>query len=412
MGGKNMKKMISVLALAATLVGTNAAHAETLALTGKFHWLLLASSKDKDQAIGIARAVSSMADTVKVITSKSGYFGVIAGPYAYKSIKDIKKADKNSRIGDLPKDAILTQGANYIETVWQAPTTATNELIPYSIEKTAEFSSGDFNVKINGQKLEPDRAFTVVEGKDAAGPFHFDIGKDLPKDELASAEEFLGMNYNQAGIVKLVPGSPSPQVVVTNYSGGAHCCATTTFISKEKPTAPWSRTTSSELDGEGYAFEDVNGDGAMELISVDNRFLYSFGSYAGSFAPIEIHQLIAGKIIDVSTNQAMRGRLVQDLAGMEYSANLSPDMWKQNGYLAGWVASKIRLGQGDEAWALFMKNYEKENGFGPQECTSGQKVADCPNDNLKAIPIPKALAGFLRENGYLPLPAAALKELN
>ncbi len=407
----NMKKMISLAALAATLVGANAAQSETLALTGKFHWLLLASSKDKDQAIGIARAVSSMADTIKVVTSKSGYFGVIAGPYAYKSIKDLKKADKDSRIGDLPKDAVLTQGANYIETVWQAPATS-SALIPYTLEKTAEFSSGDFNVKINAQKLEPDRAYTVVDGQDANGPFHFDIGRDLPKDDLATAEEFLGMNYHNAGIAKLIAGSPSPQVVVTNFSGGAHCCTTTTFIVKEKPNAPWSLITSPELDGEGYWFEDVNGDGTMELVSVDNRFLYSFGSYAGSFAPIEIHQLIAGKIMDVSTNQAMRGRLVQDLAGIEYSANVTPDTWKQNGFLAGWVASKIRLGQGDEAWALFMKNYEKENGFGPQECTSGQKVADCPNDNLKAIPIPKALAGFLRDNGYTPLPAAALKELN
>ena len=406
-----MKKTISILALAATMLWAGIAQAETLTLTGKFHWLLLASSKDKDQAIGIARSVSAMADTVKVITSKSGYYGVIAGPYAYQSIKDLKKADKDGRIGDLPKDAVLTQGANYIDTVWQA--TSTNiGVVPYTLEKTAEFSSGDFNVKINAQKLEPDRAYTVVEGKDAQGTFHFDIGKDLPKDDLASAEEFLGMNYNQVGIAKLVAGAPSPQIVVTNYSGGAHCCTTTTFISRDKATAPWSLTTSEALDGEGYWFEDVNGDGAMELMSSDNRFFYAFGSYAGSFAPLQIHQLIAGKIIDVSSNQAMHSRLVQDLAGIEFSAKTSPEMWKQNGFLAGWVASKIRLGQGDEAWALFMKNYEKENGFGPQECTSGQKVADCPNDNLKAIPIPKALAGFLRDNGYTPLPAAALKELN
>ncbi len=406
-----MKKTISLLALAATMLWAGIAQAETLTLTGKFHWLLLASSKDKDQAIGIARSVSAMADTVKVITYKSGYYGVIAGPYAYQSIKDLKKADKDGRIGDLPKDAVLTQGANYIDTVWQA--TSTNiGVVPYTLEKTAQFSSGDFNVKINAQKLEPDRAYTVVEGKDAQGTFHFDIGKDLPKDDLASAEEFLGMNYNQAGIAKLVAGAPSPQIVVTNYSGGAHCCTTTTFISRDKATAPWSLTTSEALDGEGYWFEDVNGDGAMELMSSDNRFFYAFGSYAGSFAPLQIHQLIAGKIIDVSSNQAMHSRLVQDLAGIEFSAKTSPEMWKQNGFLAGWVASKIRLGQGDEAWALFMKNYEKENGFGPQECTSGQKVADCPNDNLKAIPIPKALAGFLKENGYLPLPAAAMKELN
>jgi serine protease Do len=406
-----MYKKILGLALTSTLLWAGMAQAETLQLTGKMHWLILASTKDKDQAIGIAQRVSGMANTVKVVTSKSGFYGVIAGPYAAKSIKDIKKSDTDSRIGELPKDAYLTQGANYIETVWQAKSSDVS-LVAYSIEKTAEFSSGTLNVKVKGEKLGAENAYSVIDGKDALGTFHFDIGKDLPAEDLATAEAFLGLIYNEAALAKLVVGASSPQVIVANNSGGAHCCTTTTFFSRDTDAASWTKTISPALDGGGYGYEDVDGDGVLELMSVDNHFLYAFDSYAGSFAPVQIYRLKAGKIVDATDEPAMRPRLVQDLAGMEYDASVQPEIWKYNGFLAGWVAAKIRVGQGDEAWARFMKNYQKDNGFNQQTCTTGQKVDECPQDKLKNIPVPKALAGFLRENGYAPLPAAAMKELN
>jgi hypothetical protein len=51
--------------------------------------------------------------------------------------------------------------------------------------------------------------------------------------------------------------------------------------------------------------------------------------------------------------------------------------------------------------------YEKQSDFGPQECATGQKVEDCKAEDLRAIPFPKALAEFLRERDYGPLPEAA-----
>jgi serine protease Do len=409
--GEKMKSKILLLALASTICAAGLAQAETLTLTGKMRWLTLASTKDKDQAIGIAQRISGIANIVKVVSSKSGFYGVIAGPYAANTIKDIKKADTDSRLGDLPKDAYLTQGANYIETVWQAKASDVT-LVAYSVEKTAEFSSGTLNVKIKGEKLGAEHAYSVIDGKDNKGTFHFDIGKDLPQDDLASAESFLGLILNEAAMAKLVVGASSPQVIVTNNSGGAHCCTTTTFFSRDTETSSWTKTVSPALDGGGYGYEDVDGDGVLELMSVDNNFLYAFDSYAGSFAPLKIHRLKAGKIVDATDEPVMRPRLVQDLAGMEYDAKIQPEIWKYNGFLAGWVAAKIRLGQGDAAWATFMRNYQKDNGFGPQECTSGQSIEKCPEGNLKTLPIPKGLAMFLRENGYAPLPAAAQKELN
>ena len=400
-----MFKKFTFMALA-SLVFVGSVQAENLSLAGKLRWLALASTQDKDQAIGIARRSAYMANTVKVVSSKSGFYGIIIGPYAAHSINEVKKADKDGRLGDLPKDALLSKGDNYIETVWEAKSGGIGA-VAYSIDKSAEFSSGPMSVRVQGQKLDPDRAYTSVDGKDESGTFHFDIGKDLPKDDLALAEEFTGLNYNQAAVAKLVPNAPSPQVVVTNYTGGAHCCTTTYILSRDTQLAAWSKTQAGTLDGEGYWYEDVDGDGTLEMMSVDNSFLYAFDSYAGSIAPVKISKFQNGKVEDVSEMPTMRGRLVQDLAGMEFEAKTRPDLWKQNGFLAGWVASKIRLGEGEEAWRKVAANMDLKSDFGPQECTTGQKVGDCPVDNLKPIPILKGLASFLKENGYAPLPDAA-----
>ena len=400
-----MFRTFAVLAFA-TIAISGLAQAETLALTGKMRWLALASAKEKDVAIGIARRYAYMADTVKVVSSKVGYYGVIIGPYAANSIYDVKKKDIEGRLGDLPKDAFLSMGNNYIDTVWQAKSGGIGA-VSFTIDKAAEFSSGPLSVKIQGHKLGTDRAYAKIEGNDANGTFSFDIGKDLPTEDMASVEDFSAIEYNKAAVVKLLTYSPSPQVVVTNYTGGAHCCTNTWILSRDADHAAWSKTKAETLDGDGYWYEDVDGDGALEMLSVDNRFLYAFDSYAGSVAPIKIAKFQNGRIEDVSDTAAMRGRLVQDLAGIEFEGNKSSESWKENGFLAGWLASKIRLGDGDAAWKKVVANINLKSDFGPQECTSGQNVGDCPAEKLKTIPVLKALASFLKENGYAPLPAAA-----
>ena len=393
------------------LTSITAAQAETLQLSGAQHWLAIASDKDKDVAIGIARHQYGLQDSIRVVSSKSGYYGVIAGPYQANSIQELKKSDKGNNFDELPRDALLSYGGNYTETVWQPQPKSESGGVSYTLNKAAQFSAGTLNVTVKGEKLGADTGYTSVDGRDAQGPFHFDLGKDLPAEQMMSADALLSESYNHAAIVRLLPVSETPQVIITNFTGGAHCCTETTILTRAPRSEAWAAIKGATLDSDGYWFEDVNGDGGQELLSVDNAFLYAFDSYAGSFAPLKIGRLSGGSIEDMSEDPSVRGRLVQDLAGMEFSAKVHPELWKSNGFLAGWVASKIRLGQGDEAWKKFMINYEKKSDFGPQSCTTGQKIDDCPADKTKPIPIPKALAQFLRDNGYSPLPKAAEAEL-
>ncbi len=156
----------------------------------------------------------------------------------------------------------------------------------------------------------------------------------------------------------------------------------------------------------------MDGDGYLELEVPDNDFLYAFDSYAGSFAPVRIFQLRGNKLNDVSNAPAMRSRLRRDLAGMEFQAKLDPGLWKSNGFLAGWVAAKQRLGQGDDAWQTVLENLDPNTDFGPDTCKSGKTVEDCPYEDLVKVPVAKALAQFLSERDYGELPPMAQSQLN
>ncbi len=386
-----MSKIFFGLVFGLAALWSEATLAEGLKLTGNKKWLTVASTKDLDVAIGIARSLNNNA---QVVSSQSGYYAVIMGPYAANSIAAVKKLD--SSIYKLPKDALLSDGSRYVESVWKSPSSST--MSAYEIDKPLQLSAGDLSAIFKLEKVGDDQFSTVVTGEEKNGPkFTFTVDK---------TGEFVPSSA-EAAFIKLDATSTVPQLVFTRFSGGAHCCTMTWIAAKPDGAAGWSLTEGTYLDGGGYWFEDVDGDGGQELLSVDNNFLYAFDSYAGSVAPIHISKFRDGKIEDVTEEPAMQARLKQDLAGIEYAAKVDPGMWKLNGFLAGWVASKMRLGQGTDAWQVVTENMASDTGFGPQECTSGQSVDDCPADNIKSIPVLKALADFLKENGYGPLPDSA-----
>jgi serine protease Do len=372
-----------------------AATSNPLHLSGQQHWLTVASTKDLNAAIGIARQFDDEGLAPRVVSSRSGWFAVVLGPYRAKSISQLRNTD--TRLPELPGDALLSRGDRYQDTVWQPAATSRN-WTEYGVDRPARLSSGDLEIEVGMNRHGADAIVTTIRGtQKGATAFLF-------KPE--NSAEFTEQGAT-ATLAKLDPKTLSPQVLATRYTGGAHCCTTTWIATKPDGAAGWSLVDGANLDGGGYGLEDVDADGGQELISVDNAFLYAFDSYAGSFAPMHILKLVGRRIEDVSREDAMRARLIQELAGMEFQAKVRPEIWKTNGFLAGWVAAKMRLGEGDAAWRKMLSNYEKNSDFGPQTCTSGQKTEDCPSENLRTIPFPKALADFLSEQDYGDLPNAA-----
>lgn len=362
------------------------AAAEDLALKDGRHWITVASARDRDEAIGIARLYGKEG---RVVSSTTGWYGVVLGPVKDKTLAAFVKAWQGWP--EIPRDAVFSNGARFTGTVWQPA-----ERVPQSVEVTADrpatVESDGLRVTATLKKDGDDnQTVTVAGARDGASLFSFETAKDFYTDGATLL------------LAPLDPGSAAAEAMVTQFTGGAHCCVASWFASETAP-GDWQLLDSELLDGGGYWLEDVDGDGAYELMSVDNAFLYAFDSYAGSFAPIVASQLRGEEIAPMEKSDAWRARIAQELAGMDFQSKLQPDLWRSNGFLAAWVAVKIELGQGEEAWARMLKSYDRNSDFGPQLCTSGETVENCPVDNLRSVPFPQALADFLRSNGYTPVP--------
>jgi serine protease Do len=366
-------------------------------LPGKKRWLAVASTQDLDEAKGIAKSYSWKG--AKIMSSQSGWYAVVLGPFNGTSLDALRKVDDN--FPDVPKDALLSRGDKYIDVVFDVPASESNkQLVNYDKDKPAHLSSGNLNVDVVMTGDVDNPGPTEITGTENAKiVFSFKTSSDFsPAD-------------SNAGFLKLDPDTELPQLVVTRFTGGAHCCTTTYIITKPKGAAAWTMIDGGTVDGGGYSFEDLDGDGVLEITGVDNSFLYAFDSYAGSMAPQKIMQLRCTVVNDVTQDGAFKSQAKQDLAGMEFNTKLGNDLWHANGFLAAWVAKKIQQGDGDAAWDKMLASFDENSGFEGQICTSGQTTENCPADKLETVSFPKSLAGFLSDKNYGPLPAAAQKEL-
>lgn len=71
-----------------------------------------------------------------------------------------------------------------------------------------------------------------------------------------------------------------------------------------------------------------------------------------------------------------------------------------NGFLAGYVGEKIRLGEGKEAWDLMLKYYDHTSDWGLDICNRElNENGDCPGGTVK-VTFPEALERMLNESGY------------
>ena len=87
---------------------------------------------------------------------------------------------------------------------------------------------------------------------------------------------------------------------------------------------------------------DLAGDGHPVFETRDNAFLYTFGCYACSTAPLKILTIEDGEVKTVSADPRFRPAHEAYLKGMITEV---PDE-EVNGFLAGYVGEKILLGEG------------------------------------------------------------------
>ncbi len=222
-----------------------------------------------------------------------------------------------------------------------------------------------------------------VGGRNVAEATAPDAGFDEPEAE--------------ASIAEIDPTNTRPEVYFTAYTGGAHCC--TTVIVAEEVGNTWVAVPIGEFDGGGDYLQDVNDDGVAEIVTVDNRFLYTFDCYACSAAPLVILTVRGGQMVDISTDPRFRQAHRDWLAEIESSVDAS-ERWTSPGYLAGWVAAKTRLGEGPAAWKDLKAHWDSRHDAGEEACLTGARIDECPKDQIKVLKFPDRLKLFLDKNGY------------
>jgi hypothetical protein len=200
-----------------------------------------------------------------------------------------------------------------------------------------------------------------------------------------------------ASIAQIDPGNPLPEVYFTSYSGGAHCC--TTIIVASQAGDKWVTVPVGDFDGDGDYLADLDGDGFAEIVTVDNRFLYQFDSYAASAAPLVIFTLRDGEVVDVTTETRFLPAHREWLAHVEESIEPA-DRWTSRGFLAGWLGEKVRLGEGPNAWEELNANWDFAADPGEEICLTGEQPEDCAEEELKTVKFPEQLRLFLTQNGY------------
>ena len=133
-------------------------------------------------------------------------------------------------------------------------------------------------------------------------------------------------------------GDGVPEVILSQYSGGAHCCTVAQVYSLTTP--PRKLLDVGLLDSAGFDVVQLDS-GAKELVTGDWRFAYAYGlSFAESPAVTQIFGYRNGQYVDVTSEypQVL-------LKGLE------PDPDVENGEVLYIYATYVMAGQGQKAEA-------------------------------------------------------------
>jgi hypothetical protein len=224
-----------------------------------------------------------------------------------------------------------------------------------------------------------------------------------PVGELVGAERIgAGGAAALLQVAELDPSNPHPEVLLSSFTGGAHCCNRTQVLSSDAAGISWREVRLGDLNGGPHAASDPIGSGRFVLVDGDNRFLYMFASYAGSRAPAQIWQLQGDRFIDVSHRREylpLHRRRLQEMAGWFQDTHQGEEV---NGFLAAYVANKALVGEFEDGWQRMLQRHDRRSSWGLKQCTAGyDEAGSCKAAEQVFASYPEALRAFLAQTGYI-----------
>lgn len=288
----------------------------------------------------------------------------------------------------------------------ESPNVAETRAAPNASELLAETASADTapqNTWIEWTSDKPLNTYRV-------GGFEFsfrpivDDGLNAARMRIATADgvstELTGQALSWAAsadfaVVQLDARKSDRQVLFSSFSGGAHCCTSLTLL--EIKDGAWRATDLGQRDGDAAQLpRDLDGDGVKEFVFVDQSFLYTFDSYAGSWGPPVVVSVADGRVRDVSAQARFKSMYQSELAEMRDACGE-----RANGACAAYVATAARVGQLDQAWAFMLRSYDQSSDWIYPSACRVRTAAECPAEaELKFASFPESLQWFLGEQGY------------
>ena len=202
-------------------------------------------------------------------------------------------------------------------------------------------------------------------------------------------------------IVELDPSNPYPEVLLSTFTGGAHCCNDTRVLTSDANGNHWSVVKLDLSDGGTNFASDPLSLGRNVIVGKDDRFLYRFSSYASSWSPARIWQLNASRFVDVSHHPEYRPIHRKSL-GIMSSWFSQRNQEVPNGFLAAYVANKSLVGELFDGWDRMLLRYDQNGKWGLTVCTAGyDDNGICRAKEIVYDSYPQALRAFLIEAGYL-----------
>lgn len=180
-----------------------------------------------------------------------------------------------------------------------------------------------------------------------------------------------------------------PEVLLDLYTGGAHCCSYT-LIFRYRPRFRDYRRLVGWWGNVGRRLVDLDRDGRPELVSADDRFSYTFASYAASVQPLQIWHYDQARLVDVT--RAFPRRIEREAASLwrAYLRVRQSAYPEVRGILAAYLAELYLLGRDEEGWRRLAEAFRRgELGHGPSK--DGWPAGQAYLRKLRA---------FLRETGY------------
>jgi hypothetical protein len=210
-------------------------------------------------------------------------------------------------------------------------------------------------------------------------------------DGVAKTIQFLGGFEHPAAkfaVGQIDPDDPVPQIILSAYSGGAHCCnVRTVFVEADHKWRTFKLDAGLNADGNRFP-KDEYGIGRPAFVLPDDRFAYAFSSFGGSWMPPRVFVVKNSAVVEVSGSKLYGTLYKRDMA--EAKQECFDPKSDPFGACAGFVADGARLGQFCAAWGYLLDNYPK------QPWTWGSFIVAGRDGNYR-----RALVVFLQEAGYL-----------